>query len=443
MTRWQRLAPPQPGNKAMRAILWLLGLFAVSVAMALFAGNNQASVTLFWPPYRVDISLNLAILLLVLGFALLHFALRALGALFAMPREARRWRAQQRERAMYLGLVESISYFSAGRFTRARKAATAAAEQAASLMGSENEPAHRARVQALSHLYASESAHSLQDPGLRDEHWQQAMSLCHAKDMVDVREAAILRSARWLIDDRDAHGALERLGELPHGAARRTLALRLKLRAARLARETRLALDTARLLSKHKAFSPQAGASILRGLLSDWLNAAHDPEQLQQAWKMLESPERQDPELALLAGARFALMPASEEHPRERVQQLARECIQPMWEGYARLSEMQRRKLAKVMQQAEVGLSRDWLTSIEQAQRASPSDPVLQYIAAHACADQHLWGKAQQLFAQCAPALTDPALARRAWHALALLARERQDSQAEQRALARAAELDH
>ena len=63
----------------MRAALWLLGLFGVAVAAALFAGNNQGTVTLYWPPYRIDLSLNMVVLLLVGGFVTVHAALRALG----------------------------------------------------------------------------------------------------------------------------------------------------------------------------------------------------------------------------------------------------------------------------------------------------------------------------------------------------------------------------
>lgn len=425
----------------MKAALWLLGLFAVSVALALFAGNNQASITLFWPPYRVDLSLNFVILVLALGFVVLHIALRALGSLLSMPSEARRWRAQQRERAMYFGLIESISHYSSGRFTRARKAAVVAAERAAALRGVEGEPAHRQRVEALAHLYASEAAHSLQDPARRDEHWQSAMELCRSKDMIDLREAAILRSARWLIDDRDAHACLNRLAELPQGAARRTLALRLKLRAARLARETQLALDTARLLAKHKAFSPQASASILRGLITDLLGSAHDLDQTVRAWKQLDDKERAEPNLALLAAQKFAQLAGSGQQETELALDLARACIKPIWESYATLGETQRRRLSRVMEQAQVGLSRDWLTSVEHAQRAAANDPLLQYIAANACADQQLWGKAMQLFQQCAPALSDPGLARRAWLAVAKLAQERQDGAVEKRALESAAQI--
>ena len=53
---------------------------------------------------------------------------------------------------------------------------------------------------------------------------------------------------------------------LPQGAARRTVALRMKLKAARLAHRTAEALETARLLSKHRAFSAGAAQSIVRGL---------------------------------------------------------------------------------------------------------------------------------------------------------------------------------
>ena len=61
----------------MRAALWLLALFGIAVASALFAGNNQGTVTLFWPPYRLDLSLNMVLLLLALGFDTLYALLGA------------------------------------------------------------------------------------------------------------------------------------------------------------------------------------------------------------------------------------------------------------------------------------------------------------------------------------------------------------------------------
>src|SRR5262245_29895580 len=117
----------------MRAALWLLTLFGAAAAIALFAGNNQGTVTLFWPPYRVDLSLNLVLLLLLAAFFVLHTTLRALAALFDLPRQARRWRMQQKERAMHTALLDALSHLLAGRFIRARKSAETALNREQSL----------------------------------------------------------------------------------------------------------------------------------------------------------------------------------------------------------------------------------------------------------------------------------------------------------------------
>ncbi|HRG05430.1 MAG TPA: heme biosynthesis HemY N-terminal domain-containing protein, partial [Acidovorax defluvii] len=107
----------------MRAALWLLALFGVAVAAALFAGNNQGTITLYWPPYRIDFSLNMVVLLLVTSFVTVYAALRALAALLELPHQARRWRVQQKERAMHSAMLDALTHMLAGRFIRSRKAA--------------------------------------------------------------------------------------------------------------------------------------------------------------------------------------------------------------------------------------------------------------------------------------------------------------------------------
>jgi HemY protein len=239
----------------MRAIAWLLALFAVAVAVALFTGGNSGTVTLFWPPYRYDLSLNLVLLLLVGGFVVLHLALRALSALFAMPQQAKRWRVQQRERAMHAALLDGLSHLLAGRFLRARKAAEAALGQEQALTASGHHLAHADKLRAMAHLVTAESAQALQDRTTRDEHLLLAIEHTSERDAQETREGVQLRAARWALSDRDPQAALQWLDALPQGAARRTLALRARLKAARLARQTMPALETARLLAKHRAFS--------------------------------------------------------------------------------------------------------------------------------------------------------------------------------------------
>jgi HemY protein len=412
----------------MRAALWFLALFGMAVAIALFAGNNQGTVTLFWPPYRVDLSLNLVVLVLVMLFFTLHIALRALTALFAIPRLARLWRIQHQERAMYASLLDSLSHLVAGRFIRARKAAEAVLARETAMTRSGETLAYSGRLRALSHLLAAESAQALQDKAAREEHFQQALEHVSRRDAQETREGMQLRAARWAIEDRDAQGALQWLDDLPQGAARRTIALRLRLKAARLARQTVVALETARLLAKHRAFSEAAAQGILRGLALELVMTAHDPEQMQSVWNQLDVSEQLMPEVAIEACARM--------HRLRGDAEVARSWLLPIWELMVQhpqaLTDAQRIHLVRVL---EIGFSpasgapeASWLTRIEKAQMANPGDSALQYLAGITCMRLQLWGKAQQLLKQSLPRLQDGGLERNAWLALAELAERRGDA---------------
>ncbi|WP_394791832.1 heme biosynthesis HemY N-terminal domain-containing protein [Rhodoferax sp.] len=417
----------------MRAIAWLLALFGVAVAVALLVGNNQGTVTVFWPPYRVDISLNLVLLSTVLLFVVLHLALKALSALFSMPQQAQRWRLQQKERATHAALLDAFSHMLAGRFLRARKAAEIALRQEKALLTSGHPLAHADKLRAISHLVTAESAQALQDKATRDTHLQLALENTVQRDTQETREGVQLRAARWALDDRDADAALQWLDALPQGAARRTLALRARLKATRLARQPLQALETARLLAKHRAFSPAAAQSILRGLALELVNGAHDPAQLQRAWIQLESTERLMPDVAIQAAQRLALLQGDVA--------LARQWLLPVWEQLVEHPEQEHVFEIKLVRALEAGFASPdsamdlpWLHRIEAAQQRNPRDASLQYLAGMACLRHQLWGKAQQLLTQSLHQLDDVELRRSAWRALADLAEQRGDTQAAQQA---------
>ena len=429
----------------MRAALWFLALFGVAVAIALFAGNNQAVVTVFWPPHRIDISFNLMVLLLAALFAVLYLASRAMAAAFSLPLEARRWRAQQKERAMYGALMDALAHMMAGRYIRSAKSAQNALAQEKSL-GVATDPAGHAsghsaslasQLRSLAHLLVAESAQALQNKALRDQHLQSALLNSTHRHAQEVREGVLFRAARWALEDRDASAAFDWLAQLPQGAARRTLALRMKLRAARYARQIPQALETARLLAKHRAFSPDAAQSILRGLALEVLNDAHDPAQLQQAWQSLDDNERAMPELAVHAASRLMALDGDPA--------MARLWLLPVWElmmdKRSEMGDKLRVKLIVVLESGFGSLDAAWLASIEAAQLSRPRDANLQYLAGMACLSRQLWGKARQLLSQAAPALQDRTLHRNAWRALAVLAEQRDDEAAAVEAYKRAAQL--
>ena len=429
----------------MRAALWLLALFGIAVSAALVAGNNQAVVTLFWPPHRVDLSFNLVVLLLAGLFLMLYLASRALTAVFSLPLEARRWRAQQKERAMYSSLLDSLAHQLAGRYIRATRSAQNALAQEKSLVQvvdeSGYEVGHSAvrsnQLRSLAHLLVAESAQSLQNKALREEHLQLALKTSSHRNAFEVREGVQFRAARWAMDDRDPGAALDWLGQLPQGAARRTLALRMKLRATRQLRQTPQALETARLLAKHRAFSPEAGQSIVRGLALELLNDAHDPAQLQRAWESLDANEKAMPELVLHAASRLTALNGDAVLARSWLLQAWDLMMQPRSD----IGDNLRVKMILVLESGLQSLDAGWLARIEAAQRSRPRDANLQYLAGMACLKLQLWGKARQLLTQAAQALQDATLHRNAWRALAVLAEQRQDEVGAAEAYKRAAQI--
>jgi HemY protein len=429
----------------MRAALWLLALFGIAVSAALVAGNNQAVVTLFWPPHRVDLSFNLVVLLLAGLFLLLYLASRALTAVFSLPLEARRWRAQQKERAMYSSLLDSLAHQLAGRYIRATRSAQNALAQEKSLAQVADEAGYEVghsaarsnQLRSLAHLLVAESAQSLQNRALREEHLQLALQSSSHRNAFEVREGVQFRAARWAMDDRDPGAALDWLGQLPQGAARRTLALRMKLRATRQLRQTAPALETARLLAKHRAFSPEAGQSIVRGLALELLNDAHDPAQLQRAWESLDANEKAMPELVVHAASRLTALNGDASLARSWLLQVWDRMMQPRSD----IGDNLRVKMILVLESGLQSLDAAWLARIETAQHSRPRDANLQYLAGMACLKLQLWGKARQLLTQATQGLQDATLHRNAWRALAVLAEQRQDEAAAADAYKRAAQL--
>jgi HemY protein len=415
----------------MRWALWLLGLFAVAVASAFLAGHNEGMATLFWPPYRVDMSLNLVLLLAFLGFVFIYLALRAIALLLDLPRQARRWRLLQKERAVHASILEAMAYLLTGRYVRARKSALNAIELEQDLREhlrlGETLPKHLSPLRVMAHLTVAESAHALRDQAVRDQHLNLAMAIePQQAQLTEFKDAALLSSIRWRLADRDADQALRMLAELPQGLGRRTLALRLRLKASQLERNHLQALETARLLSKHGAFSASAASSLLRRLSLSSLASANDTDALRKLWQPLQQDLQSDHEVNITAARRWLHL--------EGDTTLALQWLTPQWESWVQHPDAwtlpQRVALIEVMDSAFQKGPTDtaWLHRVEQAVQLWPQQTELQYLAGCLFLQHQLWGKAQLAFERSAPHLISSALQARAWSALAELAERRGDA---------------
>lgn len=415
----------------MRGVIWLVLLFAAAVVAALTLGENDGLVSFFHGHTRLDLSLNLFLIVgLVVAFVLV-FVIQGIDSLITLPTRAKAWRALQRERAMHAALREAMAEHFAGRFNRAHKAA----QRALAIQASTDELAGDRESRVLAHLLAARSLHRLQDHARRDHLLRQALQAeRRAAPGKAVDEGARLLGAEWALDDGDAVRANNLLSELAPGVARRTQALRLKLRAARMSRHAGEALATARLLAKHQAFTPEAAEGLLRSLAAQVLDEAHDADQLRRAWAALDDDDRADAFVAARAARRAVAFDAAAD---------ARNWLRPSWDRLRELSAEQRAQVALALAAAAQDIGPEWVQALESAQQAWPHEAAVQAAVGTAFAARGLMGKARRpLEMAAADKSLEPAARRRAWRLLAALARGEGDDERAQRCEQAAAAID-
>lgn len=419
MTPWLPCPQPRPvgeGALSMRLVIWLVLLFALAVVSALFFGSNDGLASFYFRSWRLDISLNLFLLLLVGSCFVLVTVIQTIESLTTLPKRAREWRLAQRERSAQLALREALVELFGARFSRAQKAA----QRALNIQSATPELAADQAFMALAHLLAAASAHRLQDRRRRDEQLNRALELSRRAGGARAQEdGARLLAAEWALDDRDASRALSLLGELAPGVARRTQALRLRLQASRLASQPLDALRTARLLAKHQAFSKAAAQGLLRSLAFEALDGARDVDQLRSVWQQLDPADRRDPMVAARAAQCAAQLGAPDD---------GRGWLRPFFDDLGEIQADDRADIANALVPVLAGCGPDWLQRLEVAQARFPRERALAYALGHALAERQLWGKARLMLEAVAEDTTMPGPARRrSWLALAALAEQEGD----------------
>lgn len=346
----------------MRWLVWVLILAAAAVLLALGSTLNSGNVAVLLPPWRVDVSLNFAVLLLLLAFVALYLVLRGLSLLFGMPRAAAEFRARRRLRLAAQALQNGMSDYFGGRFRRAERAAQRATEF------SDFAPA------AL--LTAAQSAQQLQAYDRRDAYLAQLPQ--------ESRDAAVLLQAQWQLDSKQPREALSLLRALPAGVRRRTHALRIELQAARKLNDHADVLRLARTLLKHGALHPAAAQAMLQTAATGLLRqAGDDPQALRGTWNKLTAQERTEPALVVAAARGFASAGAADEARQLLIAALNRTQAEPG------LFMPTLRGMLQGIDAGFVAQSEQWLNRWPQEAQAL-------FLAGAACAELQLWGKAQQ-----------------------------------------------
>ena len=343
----------------MRWLFWILGLFALAVAVALALRFNTGYALLVWPPYRIELSLNLLLLLLALSFTAGYLVLRFMFGALELPARVREFRAHRRRETARTIMLDALRAFFEGRYGQAEKAAANAMELGES--------------PALGAVLAAHAAHELRHYEQRDGYLARAEKL--APDDTVVR---IISEAGMLLDQRRFEDALVVLKALP---AKHTAALRLELKAQQQAKRWEQTLPLIDQLERRGVFDESQAGQLRRYAQAENLKRkALDKRALEDCWQNVPAAQKRDVKIAAAAAQCFMALG-----------------------GYAQANQIIEQALEVEWDSELVGLygecvGSDAIRQIEHAEnwlRDNPRDAVLLLVLGKLCIHQQLWGKAQ------------------------------------------------
>src|SRR5258706_13756718 len=110
----------------MRFALWAVILAVVAVGVALFARHSAGYVVIVSAPYRIELSLNLLVFLVLAGYLAFYTLAHFIATLAAIPARVRAYREERQHSKLRQALNDALLAFFQGRYASAEKSAAAA-----------------------------------------------------------------------------------------------------------------------------------------------------------------------------------------------------------------------------------------------------------------------------------------------------------------------------
>src|SRR5690606_26521491 len=273
----------------MRTWLWMAILLILAVALALVLREHSGNVLIIAQPWRIELSLTFAVLLLIAGFVVLHVALRVIGWLASGPERFRSWRGL-RGRKKEHELLESgwISVLE-GRYPEAE-------QKLSKLLGRSKSP----NTRVLAGLALARASHHLGEYARRDEALRVASQA--AGDDRRLKEAHATATAEMLLDQNRPNEALALLEPVHESNPRHSHAARLLLRAYSQLNKHERVFELARALLRRGVIDPSEALPLIETSAAVRLRSV-PPEEFKSMWGVLTSDEKTLPEVALAAAA--------------------------------------------------------------------------------------------------------------------------------------------
>jgi len=369
----------------MRWLTWALVLALLAAAVAMLLQINAGNVAFFVPPHRLDVSVNLFLLVLAGLLMLVYWGARALQRVVDFPEQVRLYRARREEVGGQQALVEAVRSLLEGRFARAEKAARAA--QSAT------------RTAGVAALIGARAAHRMQEYERRDD-W-----LAQAEDSREVDTARLVSSAEMWSEQRDNDAALGAIDRLQRAGARHIHAMRIALNANLQSGRWDEALKALRALEKRSALHPVLARKLKLAAYRELLLAQrYDPASVEATWNAIPAADRTLPEVAL-EGARLFNLAGRGGRAAEVIEQALKlppaewdDTCMRLLDEYARAQAFPARSQLERVEH--------WLA---ESPRDDPTRAALLRTAGLLCLREQLWGKAKSYLADSLQIEKNPA----------------------------------
>ena len=346
----------------MKVLFWILAILAAAVALTLAAKHNAGYVLLVYSPYRIELSLNLFLTLLLAIFAAGYGAVRLAVHTLNLPAYVRTFRQERRRDRAREAMDDALLAFYEGRYAKAEKFAVIALE---------SQEAPLANV-----LLAARAAHELKAYDRRDSYLEQAGRVGREQP-----EPRLMTQAELSLDQRDFQQALQSLKELQTTTRKNLAALRLELRAQSQAKNWDQVLVLVAQLERRGAIDPiQASQQKISAYQENLKRKGQDLASLREYWQKIPSTDKTNSKIAWTAAQGFLAF---------------RECQAAMEIITASLESQWDSDVVRLYGEC---LGKETLKQIERAEKwlkQHPQDAVLLQTLGRLCAKQELWGKAQ------------------------------------------------
>lgn len=373
----------------MKFLLWLLGLFALAVALTL-AAHNPGYVLLAYPPYRVEMSLSLFVVELLMLFVLGLLAIRLIFAALNLPAFVRRFRDERAHARARAAMTEALGAYFEGRYATAEKKAAQAIE-----LGDHS---------AINPIVAARAAHELREFDRRD-----AYLLASEGTVADSPAMRLMAVAKFSLDQRQPQAALDALEKLRATAAKKHVGeMHLELKAQQQTKNWDAVLELTGQLEKRNAIDVNSATQLRQQAWLEKIRAgAHDLPDLLAVWGIVPAEFRQRAMVAAVAARAFIHL-----NDYQNSRQILTDSLNAEWDS----------DLARLYGDCTGG---DVTPQIEQAERwlkEHADDAGLLLALGKLCLHQKLWGKAQNYL----EASASVAPGREAYNALGHMAQQLQ-----------------